>query len=253
MSRIYVETFGRGKPLVMLHGWAMHTGVWRSFAQQLARHFQVICLDLPGHGYSETVEPYTVEVIAEVLQKAVPVPRFALLGWSLGATVAMAMAEYYPDKVQKLIVLAGNPRFEQTPDWPGVKPEILEGFASLLKTDVQQTLTRFLALQINGLSHGKQLLQTIKLAIQECPPPQSQTLHSGLKILKTSDYRHFMLRNHVPISLILGAKDTLIPIACGEAIKRLNPLVELQILDSAGHAPFLSHPEALLAAILKSL
>ncbi|MBS4051006.1 MAG: pimeloyl-ACP methyl ester esterase, partial [Methylomonas sp.] len=34
----------------MLHGWAMHTGVWRDFARRLAEYYQVICVDLPGHG-----------------------------------------------------------------------------------------------------------------------------------------------------------------------------------------------------------
>ena len=249
MSRMHVEIAGQGQPLVMLHGWAMHTGVWREFAEQLAQHWQVICLDLPGHGRSQAIVPYSLENIAEALLQAIPAQQFTLLGWSLGASVAMAMAERHPERVQKLIVLAGNPHFVQAEGWPGVKPEVLDAFIELLKTDVQQTLLRFLALQVNGLAHGKALLQSLKQAIHECPPPQIETLQAGLDILKNSDFRKFIQNNRLAVSLILGDKDTLIPLASGQAMQQLNPNIDLRVLQGAGHAPFLSHQSQLITAI----
>lgn len=253
MTHIHTEVYGWGQPLVMIHGWAMHTGVWRDFARQLGEYYQVICVDLPGHGRSEAVEPFDLDNIADALLRAIPVRSFAVLGWSLGATVAMAMAERAPQRLRHLIVLAGNPRFVETQDWPGVKSQTLDGFAELLKTDVRQTLIRFLALQVNGLAHGKALLQSLKQALQECPPQSATVLQAGLDVLKTSDLRAFMRRNSLPTSLILGEKDTLIPLACGEAVRGLNSAVNVQVLASAGHAPFLSHPQQLLAAIKHAL
>lgn len=249
MSRIHLEIYGQGRPLVMIHGWAMHSGVWREFAQQLAEHCQVICLDLPGHGRSEAIEPFTLEHISEALLKAIPIERFSLLGWSLGATVVMAMAERAPERVESLLLLAGNPHFVQQGDWPGVKAETLDGFAELLKIDVSQTLARFLALQVNGLSHGKPLLQAPKRALQECSPPSADILQAGLEILKTADQREFLLRNPLPVKMIVGDRDTLIPLACAQRIRRINPNIDVYVLESAGHAPFLSHPEQLIAAI----
>lgn len=250
MTYIHTEIYGQGQPLVMLHGWAMHTGVWRDFARQLAEYYQVICVDLPGHGRSEILEPFGLENIAEAVLQAIPVQEFSVLGWSLGATVAMAIAERAPQRIRHLLVLAGNPCFMETQDWPGVKSRTLDGFAELLKTDVQQTLMRFLALQVNGLAHGKALLQTLKQALHECPPPPVTVLQAGLDILKISDLRPFISNNALSISLILGEKDTLIPLSCGEAMRALNAGVKLQVLASAGHAPFLSHPQQLLAAIM---
>lgn len=253
MTQIHVEIIGQGQPLVMLHGWAMHSGVWRSFAEKLAQYWQVICLDLPGHGHSELVTPFSLENIGDALLQAIPVEQFTLLGWSLGATVAMAMAESHPERVQNLIMLAGNPHFVQADDWPGVKSEVLDAFIELLKTDVQQTLVRFLALQVNGLSHGKTLLQSLKRALQECPSPQIETMQAGLGLLKNSDLRQFIQASHLPMRLILGDKDRLIPLASTQALQRLNPGIDLQVLEGAGHAPFLSHPLQLLAAINKRL
>lgn len=249
MSRIHIETYGQGQPLVMVHGWAMHSGVWRYFAQQLAQYYQVICIDLPGHGRSEALEPFTLDVVSAAVLQAVPAERFDLLGWSLGATVAMAMAEHAPGRVNNLIVLAGNPHFVNASDWPGVKAETLDGFAELLKTDLTQTLTRFLALQVNGLAHGKRLLQVLRQAIQECPPPEPHCLQAGLEILKHSDLRDFVLRRPLPVKMIMGDRDTLIPLACADRVRQINSHVDVQVLEGAGHAPFLSHAELLIAAI----
>ena len=253
MSRIHIETYGEGQPLAMIHGWAMHSGVWRDFAQQLAQFCQVICVDLPGHGRSEVLEPFTLESVRDALLQAIPVERFSLLGWSLGATLAMAMAERAPERVENLLVLSGNPHFLQSDDWPGVKPEVLDGFAELLKTDVTQTLIRFLALQVNGLAHGKQLLQTLKRTIQECPSPRLEVLQAGLEILRTSDLRQFVLLSRMPFKIIVGDKDTLIPLASAQRVRQINPNIQVQVLQSAGHAAFLSHPEQLIAAIINTL
>jgi pimeloyl-[acyl-carrier protein] methyl ester esterase len=231
----------------------MHTGVWRDFAKQLGRYYQVVCVDLPGHGRSESIEPFSLERISEALINVLPIEPFNLLGWSLGATVAMDMAEQFPERVKSLIVLAGNPQFVKTQDWPGVKSETLEGFAELLKSDVQQTLIRFLALQVNGLVHGKSLLQQLKKSILEAPSPSQQILQSGLDILKNTDKREFVASNVLPVNLILGDKDTLVPADSAQAVKQLNPNIHYQIMPSAGHAPFLSHTEELISKIIAML
>lgn len=49
---LHVETLGSGAPLVLLHGWGMHGGIWSDLAAELAEHHQVHCVDLPGHGFS---------------------------------------------------------------------------------------------------------------------------------------------------------------------------------------------------------
>jgi pimeloyl-[acyl-carrier protein] methyl ester esterase len=152
-----------------------------------------------------------------------------------------------------LIVLAGNPLFVQKQDWPGVKSETLEAFAELLKTDVQQTLIRFLALQVNGLAHGKPLLQQLKKTILEVPSPSQQILQSGLDILKNTDKRKFVESNRLPVNVILGDKDTLVPAVSAQALKQLNPDIHFQIMHAAGHAPFLSHTEELISKIIAML
>jgi len=250
VNGIYCEIHGYGRPLVMLHGWAMHSGIWRQFARQLAERRQVICLDLPGHGRSAPLSTFEMPAIVAALLAAIPVPSFDLLGWSLGATVAINLAAECPDRVRSLTLLAGNPRFVREPGWPGVKPEVLDNFAELLSNDAGQTLQRFLGLQVQGLPHAKAALQQLKHCVAECKAPDFGALQGGLRILKQHDARDSLAALKLPIRVIQGDKDTLVPVATATALRNLQPALQMKVLPGAGHVPFLTHPQALADIVL---
>lgn len=253
MIKIHREVYGQGQPLVMIHGWSMHSGIWRGFAQGLAEHFQVICLDLPGHGRSEGVTPYTLERISAAMLTAIPRDRFHLLGWSLGGTVAIDLANRFPEKVASLTLLAANPRFVQGEQWPGVKAEVLKTFADNLAVSCQATLMRFLALQVNGLANGKELLKQLKQAVRECEAPAVSTLRGGLDILAHSDLTLSFQRLGCPVQAILGGRDSLIPVQCGERLQHLRPDANIRLLRDAGHVPFLSHQREIVELLAGAL
>lgn len=227
----------------------MHSGIWRSFAEKLAQHYQVTCVDLPGHGHSEKIDLFTLERISEALVDTVQEQNACWLGWSLGATVVLDLARRFPERVNALILLAGNAHFTETMDWHGVDVQLLNAFADNLNKDCQATLLRFLALQVNGLADAKALLKELKTAVFECPPPDSDTLQSGLNILKQADLRPALAEINKPVSLILGNRDTLVPVSAGRQMQALCPNMELNIIDKAGHVPFLSHQADTLAII----
>jgi pimeloyl-[acyl-carrier protein] methyl ester esterase len=261
MPKLYSETYGTGKPITLVHGWAMHSGIWRSFAQQLAEHYQVTCIDLPSHGRSRVGiahptalpvherTPFTLEAVSDALVDALPATPSCWLGWSLGATIVLDIAQRYPERVNALILLAGNPLFVSSDDWAGVKPTLLNAFADNLTADCQATLLRFLALQVNGLPDGKALLKDLKAAVMECEAPDNDSLQGGLDILKHTDLRATLAQLNIPMSVILGDKDTLVPVAVASQLRQLSANLEVNIVNGAGHVPFLSHPQELLALI----
>ena len=110
----------------MVHGWAMHSGIWRDFAKLLAQNHQVTLVDLPGHGRSKKIDSFTLEQISEALVNAMPDESSCWLGWSLGATVVLDIANRFPERVNSLVLLAGNPFFTQTPEWSGMAIELLD-------------------------------------------------------------------------------------------------------------------------------
>ena len=120
-STVHIQTVGQGPDMVLLHGWAMHSGYFESIVEKLAEYFRIHLVDLPGHGESRAhPEPYSIETLATEITNALePVlqGKAIWLGWSLGGCVATWIAAYANEKVAALILVANNPRFVQQPDF----------------------------------------------------------------------------------------------------------------------------------------
>ncbi len=237
----------------MVHGWGMHTGLWRDLAVRLAERYHVTCLDLPGHGHSPMIPDYSIDGLCRALLNAAP-EQAHWIGWSMGATLVIDLAARCPERVRSIVVMAGNPRFTRNDDWPtGLDPAILEGMSLNLTQDCQAALLRFLALQTAGLPGAKGLFKTLRQRLLECAPADLDVLRGGLEILETADVRHAMRQISCPALVLLGAKDTLVPVRSGEAMLALCSAAQLRVIDEAGHMPFVSHPKETLACLLRFL
>jgi pimeloyl-ACP methyl ester carboxylesterase len=100
-------------PLLLLHGWLDNAASFAMLAPLLASRFQVIALDLPGHGHSQHLPEGTiyqhVDYVRAVLAAAdaLALPRLHLLGHSLGAGVATMVAIAAPERVRRLALIEG--------------------------------------------------------------------------------------------------------------------------------------------------
>src|SRR3546814_4571782 len=78
-----IEETGEGPPLVLLHGWAMHGGVFALLVERLRERYRLYVVDLPGHGRSrDSAVPLALEACVEAI--AARVPRAPWCGWALG-------------------------------------------------------------------------------------------------------------------------------------------------------------------------
>jgi len=138
------------RDIVLLHGWASHASVFRTLARALEKHARVTVMALPGYSDSAACAPYTLERIADVLANAAP-KTCSVVGWSLGAQVALTWARRAPWQVQRLALIAATPCFVQRSDWHhGVTPLVMRQFTSQLERDAAALLRRFVALQAQG-------------------------------------------------------------------------------------------------------
>ena len=104
--RIAFTDTGKGLPVVLLHGFTESLDIWEDYSRELSPSYRVICIDLPGHGYSECVDEVhsmdlMAEVVIEVLQH-LHVSEFAILGHSMGGYVSLAVAEKQPERIRGL-------------------------------------------------------------------------------------------------------------------------------------------------------
>ena len=247
-AALHLQSTGQGPDLVLLHGWAMHSGYFEPIIEGLASHFRVHRLDLPGHGQSRDYpDPYSIENLAhEILAALTPLlsGKAIWLGWSLGGSVATWIAAHVSSKVAALILVASNPRFVQQPDWPhGVADAVLQEFADGLVNDYKKTLLRFLSLQIRGAEHERERLRQLRNQMHNAAAPETRVLNAGLEILRQFDGRAWLRQLAPPMLIIAGRKDTLVPVMALESIATAPGKARLSIWETAGHAPFLSNPE----------
>ncbi|GAB4255082.1 MAG: pimeloyl-ACP methyl ester esterase BioH [Methylomicrobium sp.] len=250
---IHCRIYGEGEPVVLLHGWGMHGGIWRDFAERLAQTHRVVCVDLPGHGSSAEIPEFTLESVCDRLYAALGDTPACWLGWSMGGALALAMAKYYPETVASIGLVASNPCFIASEDWPGMSLSQFERFSESLSNDCESTLLRFLSLQVNGLSDFKKLSKKLSAAMRESRMPSERILQDGLSLLKNTDFRAVLADLRIPAIAFFGDQDRLVPVDVGAALQELNSQVRVSIVEGAGHAPFLSHRQTLTDALQQFL
>lgn len=249
---LHVETHGNGVPLLLIHGWGMHGGLWGELIPRLAENFRVISVDLPGHGLSRDCalnakSPQLnsdIDAFVDVLAAQFPEPLH-VCGWSLGGQIALRWASRFPSQIQQLILLASTPCFTQQPDWPhGLPAPTVAGFAEALQQDYALTLRRFLALQVRGSEDEKALLLRLRQALFSRGEPNADILQRGLGILRDCDLRADLSKMLTPTLVIGGERDTLTPPQASAFLAQQLPNARLALILGAAHAPFLSHPDA---------
>lgn len=228
-------------PIVFLHGWGLHGGVWDGVAAALPGR-ATRAPNLPGYGGRPSVSPYTAEALADRLAAVLPEPA-VVAGWSLGGMVALAWAARRPDQVKGLVLVGVNPVFVNRADWRhGLAPEVLDGFADGLAADYRATLLRFLALQARGGEAARQVIALLRGRVFEQGEPAPETLAAGLELLHGVDLRGLLPSARCPTLVVHGGHDTLCPPTAGEWLAANLPAARLAMHPHASHAPFLSHP-----------
>ncbi|SFI55334.1 pimeloyl-ACP methyl ester esterase BioH [Nitrosomonas sp. Nm34] len=249
MSRLHVEISGKGPDLVMLHGWAMHSGIWGGIRDQLARHFRLHLVDLPGHGQSSMWESYSLEAIVASVAEILPAESI-VCGWSLGGQVALKLALSVPTQVSQLVLVATTPCFVKRVDWQwGMDQSTLLLFMENLEHHYTQTLNRFFTLQVNGGCDMTQVLAQIRDHFFQHKQPDGHALRAGLQILLTTDLREKLADISQPVLLLHGENDVITHVDAAKWMHQQLPHARLVSFPHCGHAPFLSHPNQFITSL----
>jgi pimeloyl-[acyl-carrier protein] methyl ester esterase len=252
-TQLHVDVIGNGPPLVLLHGWAMHGGVFTPLVARLRDRFTLHVVDLPGHGLSRDADvPLALDACVDAI--AALVPRAPWCGWSLGGLVALQAATSLPQQVPALALLCASPCFVRGSDWKfGVSAEIFRDFAAGLRSDYRATLDRFVALEAFGSEHAKDEIRALRDELFARGEPAAEALADGLVLLETSDLRQQLPALRAPSLWLAGRRDRLVdPRAMRDAVA-LAPGARFAVIEHAGHAPFLTHADAVAAQLIDFL
>ncbi len=249
---MHIEHIGHGRDVILIHGWAMHGGIFHGLAEALAQSCRVHIVDLPGHGFSrDDATGFDVAENAERLSRLLP--SAVWIGWSLGGLVAMHAAIAHASSVQALALISASPRFVIADDWPAAVPlDVFAQFGADLAADYRGTLERFLALEVHGDEHAMACLRELRARLFERGEPTVAALRDGLRALESTDVRAQLAGIDCPNLWIAGSRDRLVPAAAMSAAASLAH-GRFERIARAGHAPFITHRDEVLASILALL
>ena len=250
MTQLSVDITGHGPPLVLLHGWAMHGGIFAPLVQALREHHTLHVVDLPGHGHSRDCG-VLLQLDACVQAVLDVVPAAPWCGWSLGGLLALHAAATQPARVPALAMLCATPKFVVSDTWPhGMARDVFTGFEAGLRSDWRATIDRFIALEAFGSDHMREELKLLRDAVLARGEPSPRVLAEGLQLLEQSDLRDVLPALTVPSVWIGGRRDRLVNPAAMQASAAQSALAHFVQIEHAGHAPFLTHANAVAEALL---
>lgn len=232
-------------PVVLLNGWGMTSAVWKPLVSALP-HWTLHPIDLTpllaeGH--------HTLAGLAAAVTSRAPA-HCSVVGWSLGAQVALQWARDCPAQVGRLALIAATPSFLARPGWePGMPATVFEAFAAAAASEPSTVLLRFAALQARGERESGSVTRALRAAVARDSGVHASVLCAGLALLRAVDLRAAVTAIGQPVCLIHGAADALVPVAAARALEAMLPRSALDVLPGAGHAPHVSRPHAVAARL----
>jgi len=223
-------------PRLFLHGWGQAPSVWQT--AKISDRVDDILLPLPGHGGAEDV---AAEAWLDWLSAQLPDDPVHLVGWSLGAMLAMQLAQRLPQQVTSLTLYAATPCFCNNSSWlNGVSTAQLESIGdSVCGAKRAQGLTRFTRLMLYGEISGRAVLQQASAQhLANIPLPTADGLAAGIILLRELDLRMIVPTIQQPVTLIHGTADAIVPIAAGRWLVQQLPQAQSHWRTGYGHMPW---------------
>src|SRR5258707_2959606 len=110
--KIWYAVFGRGQPVVLLHGGLANANYWGNLVPALADDYQVVVMDSRGHGRStRNLEPLGYDLMASdvlAVMDVLKLEKAAVVGWSDGAIIGLDIAMKHPERLTRLFAFAAN-------------------------------------------------------------------------------------------------------------------------------------------------
>jgi malonyl-CoA O-methyltransferase len=232
-------------PLVLLHGWGFDQRVWQWLLPDLQQYLEVQTLDLPCLGNS-TLCSDDLQQVCEYVLARMP-EKSVVLGWSLGGMLATHLALHYPQRLEALVTVGSNLKWVSESGWPGSDPDDFAAFRHNLTMDVDATLKHFCGVVARGDQQEKKLIRQLRSLLT---PVSVGQLDRGLSLLNKIDHRKDFANLTVPGLHIFGQQDALVDIEVASRMVELNVAQSVCIMETCGHAPFLSEPASFVRRVM---
>jgi pimeloyl-ACP methyl ester carboxylesterase len=260
--RVAFRLAGSGPPILLIHGITSSSVTWETVGPALARNHTVLAPDLVGHGQSAKPRgDYSMGAFASGVRDltvALDIGPATVIGHSLGAGVAMQYSYQFPERSQRLALVASGGlgrevhSFLRAATLPGTEL-VLPLLASRRALAAGRKVGR--AMDVLGVRLGTDALEMARghasLGDAEARAAFVHALRasldpSGQRVLATD---RLYLATQLPLLIVWGRRDRIIPIAHGRRAHELVPGSRFEVFERAGHFLHLDEPERFVALI----
>ncbi|MEB6228065.1 alpha/beta hydrolase [Mammaliicoccus sciuri] len=242
---IHYNTKGSGYPIILLHGVFQDMDVFEPLIKKLSKNYQVISIDLRGHGLSDTPHDSRVDdYISDIQQllNALFINSAYVMGLELGATIATGLTFKNPDLINGMVLINPTDDHSTFPD-----NRIYDRHADEIRTmsdeDKEKYLLRF---------RYKNIKQAKKFVKSHIPSNDLQTMEEEIAVKRS--FKDFDIISLLPdietrTLVISGQYDGKILYSEGKRISELLPNAEFKLFEGSGELPFIEEKEKFIKVL----
>jgi pimeloyl-ACP methyl ester carboxylesterase len=257
---ICYSVYGKGSPLVLLHGFAEDNGIWRHQVDALAAHYLLIIPDLPGSGRSEIIDDMSMEgmadIIREILLKELPsallLKSAVLIGHSMGGYITLSFVEKYPE----LTIAFGLFHSTAYKDSEEKKTVRQRGIEFIRNHGSYEFLKQSIPNLFSEQFRTNHPMVVAKLIEQHKDYNASSLVIYYEKMMQRIDKTELLRKTGKPVLFVIGQQDNAIPLKQSLEQCHLPQLSYIHILKNSAHMGMMEEVEktnSLLTSFLEDV
>lgn len=248
---VHYEVYGRGRPVILLHGWLGSWGLWQETMAYLGRSYRTYALDFWGFGESgKKRASYAVQDFVSLVDQFMDrlgIDRAPLVGHSMGGTVSLSVSIQFPQRVSQVVVV-GSPIVGSSLAWP-------------LKLAGRRPIAFLLFNLMGAFRLGIRLASPMISRDPRFPEMLDRdltrtTLESfllSIASLRRTDLRPTLTRVAVPAMGMYGDRDVIVHPMQWKPMLDGIPTARVKRFPKAGHFIMLDEPEAFMQTLKEFL
>jgi len=237
---VHYEVYGRGRPVILLHGWLGSWGLWRETMTFLGQSYRTYALDFWGFGESgkkrTTYDVQDFVSLVDQFMEQMGIVSAPLVGHSMGGTVSLSVAIQFPERVQKVVIIGS--------------PIVGSSLALPLKLAGYRFVAWPLFHMMGAFRYGMRIASPFICSDPNFPDLMDRdlsrtTLESfllSISSLRKTDLRTALNQLDIPVMGMFGDADNIVSPKQGKVLKDCFPDSRIERFPEAGHFIMLDNP-----------
>ena len=247
---LHVEITGSGAPILLWHSLLCNHQMWCKQVPMLADHYQVINLDMRGHGQSSLFDfSYDYWELSRDVGRVLDhldIEKVAMIGLSMGGIAAYHFALQQPERLTGMVAIAAAA--DPDPLWVRWRDRILAEAALRVGTQPLKPLITPLMLGKTTLAQRPEVIAQINQQFQTLRP---RGIYQCVRALgKQENLLPKLPQVEIPALVMVGEEDRAVSVERVQAVAEVLPHAQLKVIPQAGHLCVLEQPELINPAIL---